>query len=381
MHMSRQKLEKRIKRKLGAHLRTLGFVKSDDGKLAPPEESKDVLRAMHRIQRRDKLRSEKHFLDAKAERLLEHFASGKDVNPAEVRPKLKLVTSNTLESDLFRFASLTWSVPVSRGYGRRMRFLVMDQSNGKVIGLIALGDPVFNMSVRDNYIGWTSNDRKERLVDILDAYVLGAIPPYSFLLGGKLVASLIRTKEIQMAFRQKYGDTKGIISSKKKHASLVMVTTSSALGRSSLYNRLKLNGTEYYTPIGYTNGWGHFHVPDSLFADMRRYLEKQHHAYSNGHQFGDGPNWRLRSVRTTLDYLGIDGNILRHGVPRQVYICKLASNAERILRGETHRPIYSGLKSVAAVGDLARERWLVPRATRRPEYAQWEKEQILNLIR
>jgi Druantia protein DruA len=38
---------------------------------------------------------------------------------------------------------------VSRGYGRRMRFLIWDQSNEKLIGLIVLGDPVFNLRVRD----------------------------------------------------------------------------------------------------------------------------------------------------------------------------------------------------------------------------------------
>jgi len=37
---------------------------------------------------------------------------------------------------------------VSRGYGRQ-RFLIWDQSNEKLIGLIALGDPVFNLRVRD----------------------------------------------------------------------------------------------------------------------------------------------------------------------------------------------------------------------------------------
>ena len=53
------------------------------------------------------------------------------------------------EGDLFRAATLLWSVPVSRGYGRRMRYLVMDESNNKLIGLFALGDPVFNLKSRD----------------------------------------------------------------------------------------------------------------------------------------------------------------------------------------------------------------------------------------
>jgi hypothetical protein len=68
-----------------------------------------------------------------------------------------------------RLASLTWAVPVSNGFGRRLRYLVWDRNNNKLIGLIAIGDPVFNLSVRDKLIGWTVKDRGERLVNILDA--------------------------------------------------------------------------------------------------------------------------------------------------------------------------------------------------------------------
>src|ERR1035437_3330987 len=55
--------------------------------------------------------------------LAEVFASGCDVVPASITPKLQLVKSDTWEGDLFRLASLTWSVPVSTGFGRGLRFL------------------------------------------------------------------------------------------------------------------------------------------------------------------------------------------------------------------------------------------------------------------
>ena len=59
-----------------------------------------------------------------------------------------------------------------------------DNHNGKLIGIIAIGDPVFNLSVRDNLIDWDAQARGKRLVNIMDAYVLGALPPYNALLGG-----------------------------------------------------------------------------------------------------------------------------------------------------------------------------------------------------
>ena len=82
----------------------------------------------------------------------------------------------------------------------------------------------------------------------MDAYVLGAVPPYNTLLGGKLIASLARTSDVVEAFDAKYRDSVGIISNKQKKARLAAITTSSALGRSSIYNRLKLGGHLIFEP-------------------------------------------------------------------------------------------------------------------------------------
>src|SRR5262249_30013567 len=55
------------------------------------------------------------------------------------------VSRDIWESDLFRLASLTWAVPISNGFGRRLCYLVWEEHNDKLIGLIAIGDPVFNL--------------------------------------------------------------------------------------------------------------------------------------------------------------------------------------------------------------------------------------------
>jgi hypothetical protein len=313
--------------------------------------------------------------------LREHFAAGTDVDPRRVAPKLELIDAGTWQSDLFRLATLSWSVPVSAGFGRRLRYLVWDANNGKLMGVIALGDPVFNLKARDDLIGWDSKDRAKRLVNIMDAYVLGALPPYNQLLGGKLVSCLIRTRDVRDDFAEKYAGTRGIISKKKKKAQLVMVTTSSSLGRSSIYNRLKLDEREYFTPIGFTGGWGHFHVPDSLFASLRDYLRDAEHKYVDGHKFGQGPNWRLRTIRAAFDALGFDGDMLRHGIKREVFVSNIAVNAGKVLRGESTKAVYRGLKTVQEVGVLARERWLTGRAERMPEYRDWKVDEFEMLLR
>jgi hypothetical protein len=373
-------IEASLKRKIRTHLRKLGFERTQGGALKPPSSSKDAVRALHQEQRNAILKNQRRFLSEALPVLSKHFANGGEIDPAKVMPRLELVEAGTWQSDLFRLASLTWSLPVSAGFGRRLRYLVWDDHNKKLLGIIALGDPVFNLKVRDELIAWTAEDRSRRLVNVLDAYVLGAVPPYNMLLGGKLVACLVRSKEVRDNFLEKYGKTRGIISKRKKGARLVMVTTSSSLGRSSIYNRLKLKEQRYFESIGYTQGWGHFHIPDALFADLRAYLQRRRHKYVNGHKFGEGPNWRLRTIRAALDALGFKAHLLRHGIGREVFACFLAMNAKNILRGKAKRAIYRNLLTVQEVGLLARERWMVPRALTHPEYKEWRREHLQTLL-
>lgn len=374
-------LSRQIKARLRNHLKEVGFNIQRDGSVRPRDDSKEHYRDLHRAQRAAILAKNRHFIDETWPRFRSYFAQGTEVHPTEIRPELELVTAATWQSDLFRLASLTWSVPVSQGYGRRLRFLVWDASNRKLMGLIAIGDPAFNLRDRDRYIDWSVRWRRSRLVNVMDAYVLGAIPPYNLILCGKLVACLIRTKEVKGAFRKRYANFRGVISGRKKHPNLVAVTTTSALGKSAVLDRLRLGKTSYFRLIGTTDGWGHFHIPDETFGMIRSYLALRHHAYSKGNRFGDGPNWKLRAVRQALSMMDSNVDVLRHGIAREIYICELARNAKQVLSGQRRiRPDYRGLLTVAEVSTLAKERWIVPRAARRPEYAEWKREGIASLL-
>lgn len=372
--------EASIKRRLRRHLAKLGFHKNSDGLLEITGSGKDVIRSLHSSQRADRLTQNRDFIKERSADLLKHFATGWEVQPSKISPVLQRVRSETKESELFRLAALTWSVPVSNGFGRRIRYLIRDEHNEKLIGLIAIGDPVFNLSVRDSLIGWGTDDRGDRLVNVMDAYVLGAVAPYNTLLGGKLVACLVRTREVYNDFQEAYGDTAGIISGKEKKARLLAVMTSSSLGRSSIYNRLKLGGVQYFRSIGYTSGWGHFHVPDRLFADLREYLREIDHPYADLNRFGQGPNWRLRTTRAALEAVGFKDDLLKHGIRREVFLCALAANAIRMLKSGKGRPNLKTLVTAKEVAQMALERWIVPRAQRKPEFSEWTLDDLKRLL-
>ena len=323
----------------------------------PPALDKSTYRSIHAHQRAEKITAQKDWITAKSNSLIRYFASGTEVDARGIRPRIEQARGGTWQADLFRLASFYWRIPISVGYGRRIRFLVWDDNNGKLIGLLALGDAVFNLRVRDDLIGWDHKRRAEALVNLMDAYVVGAVPPYNTLLGGKLIASLARTSDVVQSFDAKYHDTVGIISNRQKNARLVAITTSSALGRSSIYNRLKVAGRLLFEPIGYTSGWGHFHISDALFEELRDYLTQVGDRYADACKFGQGPNWRIRVIRRGLDLLGMNSDLMRHGFARQVFFCPIATNAIAFLRGDHKRVKYKDIPNVES-GEQARTRTL-----------------------
>ena len=372
--------EARLRKKIRSHFKLLGFTKGPDGVLVPPGLDKQSYRDMHTHQRDARLDTNKDWIDRHASKLIQHFASGAELDVGKIRPRIEVVQSSTWQSNLFRLATYYWRIPISEGYGRRMRFLVWDDHHERLIGIFALGDAVFNLKARDEFIGWDHHRRCEGLINLMDAYALGAVPPYNTLLGGKLIASLIQTREVVDAFHTKYHDSVGIISGERKNAKLVAVTTTSALGRSSIYNRLQIGGESIFRPIGYTSGWGHFHISDALFDDFRKYLESIGDDYAGTHNFGQGPNFRLRVVRKVLGKLGMDPDLARHGLAREVFFCPLATNAVQVLRGEHKQVRYSHLPNVEQRANAALTRWVLPRADRKPEFRDWQQTDFLQEI-
>ena len=369
-----------LRQALEAHLTDIGFSKNGSGYHPPEELSKQTIRDLHSGHRQENLAKHRNFIDEEGPRLEDHFADGNVLDPAKIEPELIEVSAGSTEARLFRFATLLWSVPVSQGFGRRLRFLVRDRYNGCLIGLFALGDPVFNLSARDSWIGWTHKDRSARLVHVMDAYVLGAVPPYSLLIGGKMIAALMGSQEVNDAYERKYLGKEGIISQKPKQARLVLLTTTSALGRSSLYNRLVIPGGTRFIRIGETKGFGHFHISEEIFNDLRTYLEKLGHPYARGHRFGMGPNWKIRVIRTALDSLGINGgSILKHGIRREVYAVPLADNFREVLLGN-QEDVRAKFLPASEISGYCLKRWVLPRAKRNDTYKHFLGRSVLSAL-
>ena len=215
----------------------------------------------------------------------------------------------------------------------------------------------------------------------MDAYVVGAVPPYSHLIGGKLVAALMASTEVKKAYERKYLGRRTIIKKERNRARLVLLTTTSALGRSSIYNRLSLPNSPRFIRIGTTKGFGHFHLSGPIFELLRGHLEAIGHPYASGHRFGMGPNWKIRVVRTALERIGIDGNaILKHGIKREVYAIPLATNWRKVLLGQQSNIDSCVASTAAEISEFCLSRWIVPRASRDDRYKVFERSGIMDCL-
>lgn len=191
-----------IKELIISSLECQGF-RFQNGKILPPENlDKESIRTLHCTAVNYKIERSKEWLKQKEPQLLKRIAAGNEINPLKICPRLVLVQPDSDDELLFRYVSLHWSIPVSSGYGRRLRFLVVDEQNEKLIGIIGLGDPVFSLKARDDWVGWNKEERCSRLQHVMDAFVLGAVPPYSFLLCGKLIAMVVASDEVRKTFKK-----------------------------------------------------------------------------------------------------------------------------------------------------------------------------------
>jgi hypothetical protein len=366
-----------LKQAIEINLVNSGFVKCGTGYKVNGQLTKQRIREIHSNHRIQILNRNKDFIQEYYNTLITNFADGRQVNPSLISPELIEIKPNSYESRLFRFACLLWSVPVSQGFGRRIRFIVRDRQNGCLMGLFAIGDPVFNLSARDRWIDWQFDDRKSGLKHIMDAYVVGSVPPYSMLIGGKLIAALMASSEVIEAYNRKYLGKETVISHKINQAQLVLLTTTSSMGRSSLYNRLSIPRGPQFIRIGETRGFGHFHFSGEIFESMKTYLESIGHPYARGNRFGMGPNWKMRVIRTVLEKIGLDSdNILNHGIAREVYAIPLAENWKAILHSHT-TDVACNTLTAAEISNYCLNRWMIPRAVRDTSYLNFDKIRIM----
>lgn len=316
---------KKARRKILKNLRDYG-VEWDSKKRKLKPLSSDGLRVMQK-----KLAQVTNLSGLKFEKQVESYlAAPREIDILQVEPYLVQVQDDKTNR-IWSYALTNWSVPVSAGYGRRLRFLVFDKQNEKLIGVFGLCDPLIGSRIRDNYIGWNKEQKAERLYNCLTAYILGAVPPYNRILGSKLVALTVMFPCVREIFREKYRNRRTVIRGQSKIPELVFIDTYGAFEKSAIYTRL-LN----WKFAGYTQGQSHIHLTaNGSWETIRQFVPGERF---KTYKYGQGSNWKLRTLRRGLENLGFDEALLSIGWKRSYYACPLAKNWREFLRLQHPQP-------------------------------------------
>jgi len=332
--------EEKVKLLIVRDLLRLGWeinLKANRVLIKPPDSyDKQVIKNSMQIKRQESLAKNAEWIQQHIDLARQNLADGALAWGSEIAPTIEACETQE-QLDIFRIFRFYWSSPYSEYVGRRIKLLVRDNAlpNKPIIGIAALGSSIIHIPDRDDWIGWGKETRTENLIYTMDAYVLGALPPYNYLLGGKLISYIIASNEVRDIYRRKYRDKITNIS-KRVANRLACVFTTSLYGASSQYNRVKYDNKLLYIPVGQTKGYGTLHLTDETFNAMRDLLESHDIAVTN--RFGDGPVWRMRVIRTAADILEFDADfLLQHSFQRKIYAVPLAHNFKEFLKGEQIR--------------------------------------------
>lgn len=335
-------------------------VEGDSILCSPPEQYDkwEIKRAMA-IKRKEIIDANSDWIKRNINLARTNLADGVDAFRSEIKPIIEEVKTKK-QHDLFRIYRYYWSSPYSEYVGRRIRLIIRDSAlpQNPVIGIAALGSPIIHIPARDQWVGWDTKTRTMNLNYTMDAYVIGALPPYNYLLGGKLISYILSSKEVRNLYEQKYSNKKTIISGMKRNI-LVGIFTTSLYGKSSQYNKLKFNDQLLYIPIGATKGFGTLHLTKETFSAMQEYLRSKNLEISNN--FGAGPIWTMRLINKVGELLKFDPDfLLKHSFKRGIYFIPYAENAVDFLNNRTSDIRYYDYTTKELI-NFWKKRWLYNR--------------------
>jgi Domain of unknown function (DUF4338) len=285
--------------------------------------SKDKQRALLLRRKAEILRGQQAWIDENKKLLPEY--QRRDLPSHYVPESLRFVVcTEQWQHDLWRIVKLSeWSMPPNEYIGRRKRILVFDE--GYLMGIIGVASCIWGLKARDEWIGWSVEQKTKRIGYVVDTYVMGAIPPYNGeYRGSKLLAFAIASDEFRKLWQSAYG------------YSPALVVNTTLFGHSAVMNRLKYNGDKIWKQLGYTRGLGTMHFRAETFQTARNLLEL--HCIEVPDRLSEAPNWKLRLMRTAIELVGLRAeDYLQHGYKRGIYAHECATNAREFLKGEDDR--------------------------------------------
>lgn len=223
--------------------------------------------------------------------------------------------------------------------GRFLRFLIKDkkfsESNlfdeqveeDRYLGATSVVSDVISVSPREEFLGWTQEDRidnKKLRHSAIGSCIMPTQPfGYNFM-GGKLVACLTAGKVVQDTWKGLYGDI------------LVGMTTTSLYGRGSMYDGMP----KYWSAIGETAGKIALKPDDNYYEKWHQIIKEKYADEYNEKmtqkQGVSGPvtGAKQRIMNMIFKEIGIKSSDYQHGYKRGIYYCLLYENGKEFFQSK-----------------------------------------------
>ena len=245
------------------------------------------------------------------------------------------------ENDLWNYLKImTMSALTSeRGWGS-IKILVKENTTGTYIGLLQLTYDVYSMSDRDQYIGWTDENKKATVNDqtmikyLVNISTCIGLQPMAYNMNiGKLLVAIVFSNEVLEYFKKKRGYY------------YICVVTTSLFGKSIQYDRLP-----FIKLVGYTKGYGVKQFPvsidEKILSFYKNFLKKPDHKYSKLHKY-----------QCVFNALKFPRDILNHGQQRGIYIGYISPKSVDFL---TEKCSEFGLENIRPLSERVswwKDRW------------------------
>lgn len=353
-----------LKEEIINSLTNQGFI--IDKEISIENYQKDLIKKIHSQKRIEQLRMHKNFLSDNIDFARESSLNSKKIDPKKIRLKLKEVKPDSDEARLFLWWNLAWwSLPFDRPFGRQMRYILWDEYHNAPFGLIGLQSPPLVSKIRDSTLGLVNGTREIWINQSLYAQRLGALPPYNDLLGGKMIGLSLTANEIRDRYAEKYENILTLMKSRTIPNRLLFITTTSAYGKSSVYERIKYENELVANFLGYTSGAGTFQLPEELYQKCLKLLEQEGSSVKRG--YGSGPSRKMKLISSAFTKLKIK-NFQYHNIKRGMYLIPLVKNLENVIHQNEDPEFFD--RDFSALSKYWLERWAIPRSNRTD---QWKK--------
>ncbi len=275
--------------------------------------------------------------------------------------KLKPVLVYTKDAELSEtwnaIRTFTSTMKNNSNIGRNLNYIVQDDASGKYLGVICISSDFLDLTPRDKFIGWERTKKTQGHMINYTAIGSTIVPlqplGYNYV-GGKLLALLCLSDEVQYQWKKQYGDT------------LVGVTTTSLYGKNKAGGLSQYDGLKHWKKMGFSSGSVSYETTKPTVKVLLQWLIKNHTRKYFEWYVAKKPSGqpykrdhKNRSYTFAYSKLKVPKELIRSEHQRGIYFSPLYNNTNEFLRGEIEETalVKSFDTSYEALGNLWKEKY------------------------